>query len=384
MTISEKLRQIDQTLIQLLNERISILAASGTPTIQEQFSSYRSLLLQAGVPESTWNSIVVGCMSALASEPSLQHRIEPRNITVVGGRGAMGCFFTDRLSALGHQVSVLEHDDWDKADVLLGTADLVLICVPLKATLAVIRRVARYLPPTAILADIASTKADAVQAMLENHSGPVVGLHPMFGPGVNSFMGQKVVVCPGRRPDAFQWLLDSLEADGGNLITCSPEEHDRMMVAVQAIRFFSNFSLGTFLAEEGIDIGRSLEFASPLYRTEINTISRLLAQDAALYVDILLASKERCEAIRRFVGTGDRLATLLAEGDRAALIAEFESARESFREEAARSLKESNYVINHLSTFLAASEIETAPMKRSPVSSSALSTMGWCPNRNDF
>ena len=142
---------------------------------------------------------------------------------------------------------------------------------------------------------------------------------------------------------------------GGKLITCTPDEHDRMMVAVQAIRFFANFTLGAFLAEEGIDIERSLEFASPLYRIEINTVSRLLAQSAALYIDILLASDERCEAIQRLVQTSDRLAKLLANGDRSALITEFETAHKAFGD-SPRAVEESNHVINHLSTFLVANE----------------------------
>lgn len=128
------------------------------------------------------------------------------------------------------------------------------------------------------------------------------------------------------------------------------------MVAVQAIRFFANFTLGAFLAEEGIDIERSLAFASPLYRIEINTVSRLLAQDAALYIDILLASEERCEAVQRLVNVSDRLARLLAQGDRAALITEFEVAHQAFCSQTTRAVEESNHVINHLSTFLAATE----------------------------
>lgn len=363
MTIPEKLQQIDQTLIQLLGERISILAESEAPLMEEQLASYKPLLMQAGVPECAWSSIITSCTAALANAAPLQKlTVEPRKITVIGGRGVMGQFFTERLAAAGHVVRVLEYDGWDEADVLLGTADLVLVCVPLKAMQAVIRKAAQYLSPNTALADIASIKAPFVQAMLESHVGPVLGLHPMFGPGVQSFTAQKVVVCPGRGFHKFQWLLDLMEADGGKIITCSSEEHDRMMVIVQAIRHFSTFSLGVFLAEEGIDIDRSLDFASPLYRTEINAISRLFAQDGALYTDIMLASDDRCEAIQRLVSTCDRLSTLLAQGNRAALLNEFEAAREAFREEANRALKESNHIINNLSTFLAASEVEAAQL----------------------
>ncbi|NDJ18219.1 bifunctional chorismate mutase/prephenate dehydrogenase [Myxacorys almedinensis] len=362
MAIPDQLQQIDQGLITLLSERISILAALGVPLMQEQISHYKSLLMQVGVSECVWSSIVISSMAALASTPPLSYEGVPRNITVVGGRGIMGRFFTDRLVAAGHHVSILEYDGWDQADRLLGDADLVLICVPFKGTLAVIQKVAPYLSPTAILADIASTKVSTVQAMLDSHPGPVVGLHPMFGPGVNSFLSQNVVVCPGRKPNACQWFLNLIEAEGGKLITCTAEEHDRMMVAVQAIRHFATFSLGVFLAEEGISIDRSLDFASPIYRTEINLINRLFAQDASLYIDIMLASPDRCEAITRLTKTSDRLANLLAQENRTALMAEFEVARETFRDDSNRALKESNYIINTLSNFLAANEVETVDL----------------------
>ena len=305
MVMSKTLQQIDRDLIHLLRERIALLKTSTPPPVDEQLDHVRSLLADANISEFTWQTLLVNCMAALATSPSLAMQLtsECRKITIVGGRGAMGRFWVDRLTAAGHEVSVLEYDGWNEADSLLGNADLVLIAVPLKSMVPVIRRVAPYLSPQTILADIASTKTEIMQTMLDSHTGPVVGLHPMFGPGGTSFLGQKVVVCPGRYLPQAQWLLDAIEMDGGTLITCTPEEHDAMMVAVQAIRFFSNFSLGTFYAKEGVDIERSFEFSSPLYRSEINTISRLVAQDAALYVDILLASPERCEAIGRLVDT---------------------------------------------------------------------------------
>lgn len=362
----QKLQQIDQDLIELLGERISVLA-SGIPTMQEQISNCSTYLAEAGVPESVWQNVVLGCIAAVNTGSSSQAAIEPRNVTAIGGGGMMGRFFSDRLRAAGHNVSVLEYNDWDNAEQLLSVADLVLVCVPLKSTLAVIQKAARYLRPTTALVDIASIKTPFVQAMLEQHQGPVLGLHPMFGPGVKSFLSQKVVVCPGRGNEAFQWFLDAIKNDGGKLITCTPEEHDRMMIAVQAIRHFSTFSLGVFLAEEEIDIARSLDFASPIYRLESNIVSRLFAQDGSLYIDIILASEERTEAIARLAQTYSRLAKLAAQKDRSALMREFLNARNAFEQESHRALEESNYVINAMSALLAATEVKAnlipAPLK---------------------
>lgn len=356
--LQQKLQQIDQGLIELLGKRIAVLTESELPSINEQSSSLTPLLAQAGVPEFIWQNIVISCVAALATQSSPPANVRPRRVTVIGGCGMMGRFFTSRLSVAGHNVSILEHDDWGRADRLLAEAELVLLCVPTEHTLDVIGKAAMYLDPTTALADITSIKTPIVQAMLEYHAGPVLGLHPMFGPGVKSFLSQNVVVCPGRRNEAFQWLLDLIEGEGGKLIVCKPEEHDQMMVAIQAIRFFCAFSLGVFLAEEGIDIGRSLEFSSPLYRLELDIVSRMFGQDASLCTSIMLAQAERHEAIGRLVTTYSRLAHLVAQQDQAALKHEFEAARSVFKPEVARAQKESDHVINSLSTLLAASQVE--------------------------
>ena len=351
----QKLQQIDQDLIKLLGERISVLAESSIP-LEEQISNCSTYLTEAGVPESIWQNLVTSCIAAVTTVTSDRTQIQPRNVTAIGGSGIMGRFFSDRLRAAGHNVSVLEYNDWDNAEKLLSQADLVLICVPLKSTLAVIQKVAKYLRPTTALVDIASIKTFFVQAMLEQHQGPVLGLHPMFGPGVKSFLSQKVVVCPGRGDSSFRWFLDLIENDGGELIACTPEEHDRLMVAVQVIRHFSTFSLGVFLAEEEIDIARSLDFASPIYRLESNIVSRLFAQDGSLYMDIILASEERTQAVARLAQTYSRLAELVVKHDRTALMQEFATAQNAFQLQCDRALEESNYIINALSTLLAASK----------------------------
>jgi hypothetical protein len=57
-----------------------------------------------------------------------------RRVTVVGGRGVMGRFFVQQLSAAGHRVNVLEQENWSQARQILDGADLALICVPIECT----------------------------------------------------------------------------------------------------------------------------------------------------------------------------------------------------------------------------------------------------------
>lgn len=81
----------------------------------------------------------------------------------------------------GYQVEVIGRHDWDKADDLLAQAGMVVVTVPIHLTVEVIGKLDQ-LPEDCILCDLTSVKTKPLQAMLKAHEGPVVGLHPMFGP----------------------------------------------------------------------------------------------------------------------------------------------------------------------------------------------------------
>lgn len=328
----DRLRQNDQSLIALLSDRLSLLRALELPSLEAQIANVAPLLAEAGIPESVWAGVVHSCHTTLIPE-SVTNHVKPRQITIIGGRGRMGKFFKEQFSAVGHNVRVLEQDDWEYADQLLNQAELVLISVPIKYTVDVIQRAAKYLASTTALCDITSIKTQPTQAMLEYHPGPVMGLHPMFGPNIKSFLGQKVVVCPGRNENSFQWLLDFIKSQGVEVIACTPEEHDRMMVFVQATQHFLRFSLGVFLAQTRIELDRSLSMSTPNYRKEIDILKSLFSQNPNLCVDIMLATEERCQAISSLANTYSRLARLVARKDRTALIQEFENTQGFFKEE---------------------------------------------------
>lgn len=267
-----------------------------------------------------------------------------QRLLLIGGRGQMGRIFAQALAG-DFTIDVLDVGDQPQRESLLAGADLVVVTVPMALTVEVVTALRGKLKPDALLADLTSVKSAPMQAMLAAHAGPVVGLHPMFGPGVSTLAGQSIVVCPGRAPEAAAPLLGALRRLGARLVECSAAEHDHMMTVVQAVRHFVTFSLGSFLAEEQVDVTRSLDFASPVYRLEIDMVSRLLAQDAQLYVDIMLATPERRAMIQRLAAHYQELAALVAAEDRAGLLAKFEAAETRFAGEAERAMQESNELI---------------------------------------
>lgn len=103
-----------------------------------------------------------------------------RPVVIVGGAGQMGRLFEKMLTLSGYQVRILEKEDWAQAPELMKDAGMVIVSVPIHVTEQIIGKLPP-LPKDCILVDLASVKNGPLQAMLAAHTGPVLGLHPMFG-----------------------------------------------------------------------------------------------------------------------------------------------------------------------------------------------------------
>ncbi|VEI46684.1 bifunctional chorismate mutase/prephenate dehydrogenase [Actinobacillus equuli] len=136
---------------------------------------------------------------------------------IVGGKGKLGGLFARFLELSGYQVETLGSKDWDNAQQILSSSDLVIVCVPINKTLDTIERLQPFLTENMILADLTSVKAQPLEKMLEIHSGPVVGLHPMFGPDIASMAKQLVACCHGRFSEKYEWLIEQIKIWGAKL-----------------------------------------------------------------------------------------------------------------------------------------------------------------------
>ena len=274
-------------------------------------------------------------------------RAEAR-VLIVGGRGEMGRYFKRWFSEAGYHVRVLDHDDWDQAEAICRGVDLVLLSVPIDATAEVAYRISPHISAECIMADITSLKQIPLQSMLDAHPGPVIGLHPLFGPSTSTLDKQIVVVCPGRNPSACQWLVDQFLAWGGIIIQSTAEEHDDIMGIVQALRHFATFVFGQFLYRKQIDLFRTLEFSSPIYRLELGMVGRLFAQDAALYAQIIFASPQRLALLKDYVASLNDTLAMLEDGRKEKFCEEFEKIARWFGSFSEQAMRESTFLIDKL------------------------------------
>jgi len=222
-----------------------------------------------------------------------------KKVVVIGGEGQLGRIFVDLFNRSHYQVQSLEQADWPNSTEILADASLVIVAVPIRLTAMVIQKLGS-LPEDCILADVTSIKEAPLYEMMKVHAGPVVGLHPMFGPDVTGLVKQTIIACEGRFPQEYNWLLAQFRVWGAKIHPVEAHTHDQAMSMVQVMRHFSTIVYGYHLMSEGADIAQLVEMSSPIYRLELIMVGRLFAQNPILYTDIIFANQDNIAMMKRF------------------------------------------------------------------------------------
>lgn len=283
-------------------------------------------------------------LEAKQNQPSPCIKPGNRKVVVVGGAGQLGQLFVNQFHDSGYEPHVIDKDDWHDAENTFASAALVLIAVPIHLTLDVIKQLPE-LPKDCVLADITSIKQKPLEAMLAVHYGPVVGLHPMFGPDVKSFQNQTVIVSDGVQSESYQWLLEQLTAWGAKLRHTAAVDHDRAMAMIQVLRHFSTIAYGNHLRNESVDLAEITELSSPIYRLELAMVGRLFAQQPELYTEIIFSNKDNLAMMRRYIQRFDALLDHIEADDKEAFHAIFNEISDWFGDYADQFLRESSEML---------------------------------------
>lgn len=236
-------------------------------------------------------------------------------IGIIGGTGGMGTLFSRIFSNAGHEVLVSGRaTPLSNAD-LVEAAEVVIVSVPIRSTVPVIREIAPFLSGDHLLCDVTSLKATPVAAMLETKAD-VLGLHPMFGPSVSSLKNQTVVACPARvAPERADDVLDVFREAGAKVTVMDPLEHDRLMAVVQGLTHFTTLTLAGTMRRLSVDLPTLLSVTSPVYQIEMAVIGRILGQDPDLYGPILGENPAVPEVLDAFADAAAEVREAVESGD---------------------------------------------------------------------
>ena len=302
--------------------------------------------LPASVSKALSKAVLGGSHAQQAAE--VERTNVPRRFLLVGGRGGMGQFFSQALEARGHTVDLLDLGEEERLPSAVSRADIVMVCVPMACAVDVASRVAPLMRPEALLCDINSLKMEICEAMGRLGDCEVLGLHPMFGPTVDSMLRQKVVVCDVKSGPLGAWLRQEIGHLGAELVESDPLTHDRMMAVVQVLVHFNTIVTGEALRRSGASVEESLVFTSPIYRLELAFVGRLFAQDPKLYAEILMRNPVGGEIRTHFLAAARAVDSVVESGDREAFVSLFRAAGSTFSDFGREAMRLSDDLIARL------------------------------------
>ncbi len=361
--LRDDLDSIDRELMELVARRMSVVseirrvktetgkAVFDRTREQAVFERWANNAKSNGLDADLGRSLVqviVNASHKIQSAGAGSVRAEnPQRILIVGGRGQMGQFFAALFEPAGHAIETIDKDDELDAK-RIGSADIVMIAVPMHLATDIASQVAPLVRADALLCDINSLKRDICETMLSGFDGEVLGTHPMFGPTVGSLRRQKVVLCPLREGPRGQWLAQELGRLGADLIYTDPVTHDRMMAVVQVLVHFRTVVMGDALRRTGVPLRESLKFTSPIYRLELAVTGRLFTQDPGLYAEIEMTNPFGSEVRGHFLDAARQLDAIVGSKDREAFCREFLDVAKYFEEFGEQAMALSDFLIDRL------------------------------------
>jgi len=228
----------------------------------------------------------------------------------------------------------------DRIETSLGAAvrgaDMVLIATPVGSMGEVMRAIAPYLAPNAVVTDVGSVKgtvAMAARAALGDKLPAFVPGHPIAGTersGVDAsfaslYVGRRVVLTPlaETRPDAVARVHAMWTAAGAEVVDMSVEHHDEVLAATSHLPHLLAFTLVDLLARLE-DRREVFAFAAGGFRD----FTRIASSDPVMWRDIALGNRAAIEhMLKEFRGELDDLIEAVAAGDGAKLQTVFTRAK---------------------------------------------------------
>lgn len=237
-------------------------------------------------------------------------------IHIIGGKGKMGQWF--QLFFQEHNVPItISGRDYKEKKTLIEQADIVIVSVPISQTETVISDIKGIVRKDALLTDVTSVKVMPLAAMEDAECG-TLGMHPLFGPTINTTVGQKIIFCHQNDNKYVKFLQELFEKAGFEVLDMSPEEHDYQVAYIQALTHATHLLYAKTILGQEQEILTKLQ--TPTFAMHALTMGRVLNQDVELMADIELYNPYFPPVFDNMVENAKQLLKILQKGDKKAFL----------------------------------------------------------------
>jgi len=258
----------------------------------------------------------------------------------------MGRWFEKFFTESGHKVLLSGRKTALTSKELAKQSNIVIISVPIDVANHTAEEVGPLLNEEQLLTDFCSLKEDILKSMMNSTKAEVVGMHPLFGPFMNTIHGQNIILCPGRGKKWFDWLKNAFQSKGANIREMDATSHDRNMAVFQGLVHIMSVSMGRTLQKMNLNPAEAISYSTPVFRINVDLVGRLFAQDLGLYEKLIGKNKYVKEVVDLFLSSMNEGRENLLENQDKNRLAFLEDIQSFLGDFCQQGLKESNQFLN--------------------------------------
>ena len=251
-----------------------------------------------------------GAVRILGSFPRLDMRTKHIKSFGFIGTGAMSQWFARRLESEGYEVLLTGRTTELTPEAMIPQVDVVVVCVPISATSATVRRYGPLLAGGKALILLAGESEDTIACAIAstNDEVEVMLVHNLWGPQAATMKDKNAIVVRTSRSGRFCSEFEAfLYKHGADIFHDSPSRHDLLMGIGQKLPTVISVALAMTLSENHIT---SEDIASHCTLTSLYPIlamSRVHSQNPRTYAEIMSTSGDSRKIVSDFAKNLDRV-----------------------------------------------------------------------------
>ncbi|MCS7120215.1 MAG: prephenate dehydrogenase/arogenate dehydrogenase family protein [Nitrososphaerota archaeon] len=249
-------------------------------------------------------------------------------IAVIGGAGRMGKLLSKYFIDRGFEVLISDIRQAEAelfADSIgamfaennvaaVESAETIVLSTPINVMPYVLDEISQRIKPSTTLVEISSVKS-GIMPKLRRIAGKgvcVISLHPLFGPGAQSFKGGRAALIPveesSRELVRAKNLFPDLE-----LIIVDSEEHDKVMALTLSLTHFVNIIFASTIIEEDINLLKRL--GGTTFTLQLVISEGVMSEDPAFYAHLQADNPYTIRFLEKFFDRARMMKDLIDKKD---------------------------------------------------------------------
>ncbi len=245
------------------------------------------------------------------------------------GAGKMGLWFCNYFSKKNNSCVLLYDKRKIKLDLkkfphnvticnslnaCVSKADIVIVCVPIKITIAIINKCIPLMKKGSCIIEISSLKIDIFDSLLKIPDYLIpLSIHPMFGPGAKEIHDAKILVIPIRDKKKEQTLVKAVFNDAKIIVIRDPKYHDSFMAIILGMVYYVNLLLAITLSKENITLLK--KFSGTSFYLQSLLFESIITDNSSLISSLLIENKELIKYLRKFNEESNKLFSMITNNN---------------------------------------------------------------------